>query len=133
MSAAGMNIVVIDDQAGVRYLLDTLVKEEGHNSYTGVNGTEAVELVRMHNPDLVFMDIKMPVMDGTQALEKIQELGLKTDVVMMTAFTEKEVIDKAYRNGAVKCIIKPFDINEVRAIIQDYGNRKDAIESSSNP
>ncbi len=123
MKSVIMNIVVIDDQVGVRYLLDTLVKEEGHNSYTGANGAEAVELVRAYQPDLVFMDIKMPVMDGTQALEKIKELGLHADVVMMTAFTEKEVIDKAYRNGAVKCIIKPFDINDVRAIIRDYSKR----------
>ena len=123
MNTAIMNVVVIDDQAGVRYLLDTLVKEEGHNSFTGANGLEAVELVRQYNPDLVFMDIKMPVMDGTSALEKIKELGFNTEVVMMTAFTEKEVIDNAYRNGAVKCIIKPFDINEVRTIIRDYSNR----------
>lgn len=126
-----MNILVIDDQAGIRYLLDTLVKEEGHNSYTGVNGIEAVELVRRYDPDLVFMDIKMPVMDGTQALEKIKELGLNTEVIMMTAFTEKEVIDKAYLNGAVRCIIKPFDINEVRQIIRDYSGRIAAKRTSA--
>ncbi|MFZ5639117.1 MAG: response regulator [Bacillota bacterium] len=118
-----MNILIVDDQAGIRYLLDTLVKEEGHNSYTGANGAEAVELVKKHRPELVFMDIKMPVMDGTQALEKIKELGFGTEVIMMTAFTEKEVVDKAYRNGAVKCLIKPFDINEVRDIIRDYSTR----------
>lgn len=121
--AVTMNILIVDDQAGIRYLLDTLVKEEGHNSYTGANGAEAVELVKKHRPELVFMDIKMPVMDGTQALEKIKELGFGTEVIMMTAFTEKEVVDKAYRNGAVKCLIKPFDINEVRDIIRDYSTR----------
>lgn len=119
MGYQGLNILIVDDQPGVRYLLDAVVKEDGHNSYLATNGLEAVEMVRKIEPNLVFMDIRMPVMDGTKALEKIKELGFKTDVVIMTAFTEKDVIDKAYKNGAVRCIIKPFDVDDIRKIIRE--------------
>lgn len=112
-----LNILVVDDQPGVRYLLDTIVKEEGHNCFLATNGLEAVEMVGNIRPNLVFMDIRMPIMDGTKALEKMKEKGLTSDVIIMTAFTEKEVIDNAYKNGAIKCIIKPFDVEEIRELI----------------
>jgi len=76
-------------------------------------------MVKKVNPHLVFMDIRMPLMDGTKALEIIKGLGLDFTVIMMTAFTEKSVIEEAYSNGAVKCIIKPFDIDDIRKIIRD--------------
>lgn len=114
-----LNILVVDDQPGVRYLLDTIVNEEGHNCFQASNGLEAVEMVRKIRPNLVFMDIRMPVMDGTQALEKMKEQGLNVNVILMTAFTEKDVIDNAYKNGAIKCIIKPFDVEEIRELIHE--------------
>lgn len=114
-----LNILVVDDQPGVRYLLDTIIKEEGHNCYQASNGLEAVEMVRKVRPNLVFMDIRMPVMDGTKALEQMKEQGLNPNVIIMTAFTEKDVIDDAYKNGAVKCIIKPFDVDEIKELIHE--------------
>lgn len=123
MVSKSLNILVVDDQAGVRYLLDAVIREECHNSYLATNGLEAIEMVKKIKPNLVFMDIRMPVMDGTKALEKIKELGFNPDVVIMTAFTEKDVIDKAYRNGAVKCVIKPFDVDEIRKLIRESAKK----------
>jgi len=114
-----LNILIVDDQPGVRYLLDAIVKEDGHNAYMASNGQEAVEIVKRIKPDLVFMDIRMPVMDGAKALEKINELGLKIKVVIMTAFTERDVIEKAYKKGVIKCILKPFDIEDIRKVIKE--------------
>ncbi len=112
-----LNVLIVDDQAGVRHLLDAVVKEEGHQSFMGANGLEAVEFVKSSTPDLIFMDIRMPGMDGTQALEIILKMNLNIEIVMMTAFAEKEVIDKA-ANGNVRYLIKPFDIDEIRSIIR---------------
>lgn len=114
-----LNILIVDDQPGVRYLLDAVVREEGHQSYLATNGLEAIEMVKKVKPNLVFMDIRMPLMDGTRALKIIKELGFGLNVIMMTAFTEKSVIDEAYSNGAAKCITKPFDIDDIRKIIND--------------
>jgi len=118
-----LNILVVDDQPGVRYLLDAVIREEGHDCYLASNGLEAVELVETVQPALVFMDIRMPVMDGAKAIETIYKLGFSPDVVIMTAFTEKDVIERAYKHGAIKCIIKPFDIDEIRAIIREKADR----------
>jgi len=118
-----LNILVVDDQPGVRYLLDAVIREEGHDCYLASNGLEAVELVETVQPALVFMDIRMPVMDGAKAIEIIYESGFGPDVVIMTAFTEKDVIDRSYKHGVIKCIIKPFDIDEIRGIIRETARR----------
>lgn len=130
MGYQSLNILVVDDQPGVRYLLDAVIREEGHQSYLATNGLEAVEMVKKLNPHLVFMDIRMPLMDGTKALETMKELGFTPTVIIMTAFTEKNVIDKAYINGAAKCIIKPFDIDDIRKIIRDTAAKNDPQASS---
>ncbi len=119
-----LNILIVDDQPGVRYLLDALVKEDGHSSFLAANGLEAVEMVKKVKPHLVFMDIRMPVMDGAEAIEKIKESGCSTDVVIMTAFTEKDVIDRARKNGAVGCVIKPFDVDDIRKFIRQAAEKK---------
>lgn len=113
-----LKVLIVDDQAGVRHLLEAVVREEGCVALTGVNGLQAVELVQEHLPDLVFMDIRMPGMDGTKALEIILEMNLDIEIVMMTAFAEKEVLDKA-ASGHVQYLIKPFDIEEIRKIIRN--------------
>lgn len=118
MGYKSLKVLVVDDQPGVRYLLDTIVKEDGHNCFLASNGQEAVEMVGKIQPNLVFMDVRMPVMDGTKALEIMKEQGLTYDVVIMTAYTDKDVIDKAYKNGAIQCIIKPFDVEDIRAFIK---------------
>lgn len=123
MSYGSLNILIVDDQAGVRFLLDAVVQEEGHNSFNATNGLEALDMVSKVNPHLIFMDIRMPVMDGTKALEKMLEMGCKAEIVIMTAFTENEAIEKASKNGEVKCIIKPFDIEEIRKIIRQTASR----------
>lgn len=123
MKGQCLDVLAVDDQVGVRYLLDAVIREEGHNSYLAANGMEALEQVSKLNPHLVFMDIRMPVMDGTQALEKMHELGYHPDVVIMTAFTEKDVIDRVRKNGAVKCIIKPFDVDEIREILREAAGK----------
>ncbi|PKM83399.1 MAG: response regulator [Firmicutes bacterium HGW-Firmicutes-14] len=124
MGHQSLDVLAVDDQAGVRYLLDAIIREEGHNSFLASNGMEAVEQVKNIRPHLVFMDIRMPVMDGTKAVEKIHELGHNPDVVIMTAFTEKDVIDRARKNGAVKCIIKPFDVEEIRSILREAEQKR---------
>ncbi len=122
-----LDVLIVDDQPGVRYLLDIIVREEGHRPFQAVNGQEAVDKVRKINPQLVFMDIRMPVMDGATALKKIREMGYNCQVVVMTSFIENDVIDKVRNNGAVKCIIKPFDTGEIRQIINDVFRLKKCI------
>ncbi len=121
MTKEAYNILIVDDQSGVRYLLETLVTDAGHNAVTAKNGLEAVEAVKRKKPDLVFMDIRMPVMDGFEALDKIKIISPRTEVVMMTANNTEDVIYRALESGAVKCLAKPFNVQDILDAIDEYG------------
>lgn len=115
-----LNILIVDDQAGVRYLLDIVVREAGHRAHTAQNGLEAVELARTIRPDLVFMDVRMPLMGGLEALGKIKATNPETDVIIMTAYGSEETVTLAMQLGALCCIAKPFDVDEIKEILVEY-------------
>lgn len=115
-----IDVLIVDDQPGVRYLLDILIQDMGHNTYSAQNGLEAVEMVKKIKPDLIFMDVRMPVMDGLEALAKIKAISPRVEVVMMTANFTEETINKALEKGALKCIAKPFDVDKIKDVIEDY-------------
>ena len=121
MTLNPLNVLVVDDQSGVRYLLTIIIEEEGHKVFTAQNGKEAVEMVSSQHPDLVFMDVRMPVMGGLDALKRIKMISPRTEVVMMTAYGAEDTIDTALQNGALTCIAKPFDIEEIKSFIKQYG------------
>ncbi|MBM7855358.1 two-component system response regulator (stage 0 sporulation protein F) [Desulfohalotomaculum tongense] len=120
MTSKPLNILIVDDQSGVRYLLEILIKEAGHNASTAKNGQEAVEAVRKGHYDLIFMDIRMPVMDGLEALSKIKMMASNVEVVMMTANNTEDIINKSLEGGALKCMAKPFDVEDIRDTIDEF-------------
>ncbi|MSO42927.1 MAG: response regulator, partial [Candidatus Planktophila sp.] len=79
------------------------------------NGQEAVELANLHKPDLAILDVKMPVMDGITAAEKIITLA---PVLMLTAFSQKELIDRARDAGVMAYVVKPFTIGDLIPAIE---------------
>ncbi|NPV73912.1 MAG: response regulator [Pelotomaculum sp.] len=125
-----MEILIVDDQAGVRYLLEIIVREAGHRAHTAQNGMEAVSLALSIRPQLIFMDVRMPVMGGLEALGKIKAAAPEIDVIIMTAYGSEETVSQAMELGAMCCLAKPFDVNEIKEIILEYMWRK-ANSSSS--
>ncbi|AEF93351.1 response regulator receiver protein [Desulfotomaculum nigrificans CO-1-SRB] len=115
-----LDVLIVDDQVGVRYLLEILVKESGHRAHTAQNGVEAVEKVRSIKPDLVFMDVRMPIMNGLEALGKIKMIAPRTQVVMMTAYSAEDTATIALQKGALKCMSKPFDVEEIKEILENF-------------
>lgn len=115
-----LKILVADDQPGVRYLFDILIKEVGHTPYITQNGLEAVEMACLIRPNLVFMDVRMPLMDGLEALGRIKELMPETDVVIMTAYGSEETMSEAMKRGAFCCIAKPFDIDAIKTFLDHF-------------
>ena len=118
-----LDILVVDDQPGVRYLLDIVINESGHKAHTAQNGLEALDMARSIRPDLIFMDVRMPIMGGLEALAKIKPLAPETAVVIMTAYGSDETIEEAKNLGALGCMAKPFDINDIKDFIQDYARK----------
>jgi response regulator NasT len=81
----------------------------------GVNGQEAIELANTHKPDLMILDVKMPVLDGISAAEKIIDI---CPVLMLTAFSQRELVERARDTGVMAYVVKPFTINDLLPAIE---------------
>jgi two-component system response regulator (stage 0 sporulation protein F) len=111
-------ILIVDDQLGMRILLTELFNSAGYNAVSVSNGQEAVECFELYRPDLVIMDIRMPVTDGVAALRQMKLLDQHAKVIMMTAYGELEAVSECIRLGAYKHITKPFDIDELIGLVK---------------
>jgi response regulator NasT len=80
-----------------------------------VNGQEAIELAKTHKPDLMILDVKMPVLDGISAAEKIIDI---CPVLMLTAFSQRELVERARDTGVMAYVVKPFTINDLLPAIE---------------
>lgn len=113
MSLERLRIVVAEDEAVIRLDLVEMLGELGHQVVgEAFDGQQAVERVREVRPDLVFLDIAMPVRDGLSAAEEIAAEDLCA-VVMVTAFSQRDVATKAAEAGAVGYVVKPFTMADL--------------------
>ncbi len=110
-------ILIVDDEAPVRLLLTEIAKKEGFVTQTAENGQEAVDLVRSECPDLVFMDIRMPVLDGMAAFDIMHEAYPDLPVVLLTAYGTVDIAVEAMHKGAFDYLVKPADVVEIRAVM----------------
>jgi len=101
-------VVVAEDEAIIRLDVVETLTEAGFDVVGEAgDGESAVRLVEEQTPDLVVMDVKMPVLDGISAAERIGRAG-RTAVVLLTAFSQKELVDRARDAGAMAYVVKPF-------------------------
>ncbi len=121
-----LSALIIDDEPLARQELQYLLDREGEISVLahGSNGIEAVELIRMHKPDVIFLDVRMPGLDGFAVLKKLMALDRKMrlpQVVFATAFDQYAV--KAFEVNAVDYLLKPFDSKRVQRTIEKVRER----------
>ncbi|SDF69953.1 response regulator receiver and ANTAR domain protein [Sporolituus thermophilus DSM 23256] len=103
-----LRIVIADNESIIRMDLRELLEEAGHTVVgEAADGLKAVELVRKHRPDLVIMDIKMPEMDGISAAKIISNEKL-APVLLLTAYSQKEIVEKAKESGVLAYLVKPI-------------------------
>jgi two-component system response regulator AtoC len=110
---AQRTILVADDDASIRSLLKQLLSDEGYSVVEATTGTEVVEKVKDTNPDLVIMDVRMPELDGIEALSKLMVSSPKTSVLIMTAFGSSNNAIRAMELGAFDYITKPFELDKI--------------------
>ena len=111
-------IVIAEDEAIIRLDLRELLEEEGYQVVGEAGrGDQAVELSRNLRPDLVILDVKMPGMDGIEAARQITAEGLCA-VLMLTAFSQREVVEQARDAGAVAYLVKPFQKQDLVPAIE---------------
>jgi response regulator NasT len=110
-------ILIAEDEAIIRLDLKEMLEEEGIDVVgEASDGEAAVRLAREHGPNLVIMDIKMPGMDGLTAAEKIIEEGLSA-VLILTAFSQKDLVQRAAKAGAMGYLVKPFQKSDLMPAI----------------
>ena len=115
---AALRVLVAEDEALIRMDLVELLTDEGYNVIAEAgDGEEALELARKLQPDLVVMDVKMPKMDGISAAAMIAEERI-APVVMLTAFSQRELVERARDAGAMAYVVKPFDASDVVPAIE---------------
>lgn len=110
---AQKTIVVADDDAAIRSLLRQVLQDSGYLVHEAATGVEVVEKVKEESPDLVIMDVRMPELDGIEALSRVKATNPKTAVLIMTAFGSSNAAIRAMELGAFDYVTKPFELDKI--------------------
>lgn len=114
MTAMQVRILITDDTVFTRTMLRSVLSANGFDEIIEAgDGQEAIDKYKTHRPNVVLMDITMPVKDGLAALEEIREFDPEAKIIMCTAMGQKTMVVDAIRSGAVDFIVKPFQTNRV--------------------
>jgi len=127
-----MNILVVDDELGLRHTLTLILQAEGHTVRAANDGAAALDRVSETPPDLIICDVRMPGLDGLAFLEKYKEMGGTALVIMMSAYGDDDAALEAIRRGAYDFIPKPFRADQVllvlRKAIEREGLRREVAQ-----
>jgi len=122
-----VRILVAEDETIIRLDLVEMLTEAGYEVIAKAeNGAVAVELAKQHKPDLAILDVKMPEMDGITAAEQIILLA---PVLMLTAFSQRELVERARDAGVMAYVVKPFSINDLVPAIEIAISRHKQMKS----
>lgn len=113
-----LRIVIVDNESIIRMDIREMLEEAGHIVLgEASDGAQAIELAKKHRPDLVIMDIKMPEMDGISAAKVISAQKL-APVLLLTAYSQKEIVEKAKDSGVLAYLVKPVKENNLFPAIE---------------
>lgn len=112
-------VLIVDDTKNIRSLLSACLELEGYQVGEANDGKEALDKLQSEEYDLVFLDIKLPEISGTEVLRKARALGIDTPVVIMTAFATVKNAVECTKLGAVQYLQKPFTAGKVRSVINE--------------
>jgi len=125
-------VLVVDDTKNIRMLLTTCLELKGYEVLTAGDGKSAIDITQKEkdNIDIIFLDIRMPEMNGTEVLKIIRDMGVKCPVIIMTAYaTVKNAVD-CTKLGAVAYLQKPFSPGKVSAILNEILDSKESPDKS---
>ena len=127
MQSTSVRILVAEDEALIRMDLVEMLQEAGYAVVAqATNGEEAIALATEHQPDLAILDVKMPVLDGISAAEKIISIA---PVLMLTAFSQRELVERARDAGVMAYVVKPFTIGDLVPAIEIAMSRHAQMKS----
>lgn len=118
------DILVVDDDRGMREFLEIMLTQEGHGVMCANDGKMALDLCNRHKFDLAITDLKMPKVDGIDFLKGVKEISPETMVILITAYASGETAVSAMKEGAYDYVEKNFDVEDLKKIVQDALNKK---------
>ena len=114
-------ILIVDDDRDFAEGIGDILELNGHEVILAFSGKKALEIVKNETVDIVFMDIRMPRMNGVETTKKLKNIAPDIRIVMMTGYSDKTLRDQAINNGALSILNKPVDIKELLAFIGENG------------
>jgi len=125
-------ILIADDEQSIRFLLREVMRREGYDVEVVDNGEHAVQMVRENYFDLVIMDLRMPGMDGMQAMKEMRQIRPNLVVVIITAHGNNELAIEAMRQGAYDYFNKPFELDEMRIVVRRALEKQSFLNQVAN-
>jgi len=117
-------ILIVDDQFGDRETLKGIMEDKGYRVATARDGAEAIEMVKSRHYDIIFLEVRLPDMNGVETFERVNKIDPQAAVIMMTGYTEDDLVRRAINQGAYTCIYKPFDIEKLIALVEDIAKER---------
>jgi len=129
MKGGGMiKLMIVDDEVEICDFVKNFFKERNFEVFTAYNGKEALDIIEAQNPDIVLLDIRMPVMDGMQMLKELHRRSKNSKVIMVTAAESPEKEEEARSYGAIEYIAKPLSLERLERSVFEVAEK---IEESS--
>lgn len=125
-----MKVLVADDEAGVRDIIEKLLFRLGHEATVVEDGRKAFDEATTNNYDLIITDIRMPRLNGIELLKAVKTTCIETDVILLTGYYDMDVSIMALKNGASDFLIKPVDLNELSDAINLIEKKRNQLRSS---
>ena len=134
MTNSKPTILLIDDDAEIRYSLDRVLSQEGYSIITADSGEQGIETARAQKPNLIFLDNRMEGISGIETLQHLRTAAPSSMVILMTAFGTSQTAIEAMKHGAFDYVLKPFDPKAQRAGLEGLKAEKirSARESTSD-
>jgi len=117
-------ILVVDAKFSDRETLKAMLEDKGYRVATARDGAEAIQMVKTRHYDIIFLEARLPNMDGVELFEQVKEIDPQAAVIMMSGYTEDDLVKRAVSQGAYTCIHKPFDMEKVIALVEHISKER---------
>jgi nitrogen regulation protein NR(I) len=118
-------ILVVDDEEKICFAFEQFLSQKGYQTFVASNGPDALEIVAGQAPDIVFLDVCLPGVNGLEILEEIKRRDVNCAVVVMTAYSSMDTTIKAIQMGAYEYLTKPIDLDQIETIIANILRRRE--------